>query len=414
MALTLKLPIPSLIKRDIDNVSLTVLFILCPLLSLPWVIKKSYNGEKYSQFLLSFFMGLICILAWPPQGDLFRHYMVYYQLKGKTLEYLFDYYSNGDYLLRLSQFFAGKLNLGFEIVRLITVALSYYMLLTLYSDLKNQSGYNTHRIVLFVVILLSVPFIYILRGIRYGFSMMIISYFILKRFILCHKQKKDFLFLPLALITHFGSLWIIIICLISPIIPNRVPRLVPMSVMILAYLISTFSADLIQMLPIDFIGQRAIEMYSTGGASKNHLIGLNFFGLLTEKSLELMIILYIIITIRYLPYNKETKILYLNIIFWFFTLSLFEINRRVGIPIYIMGGVITFKYIVFKKYIRNLILTTLIATSLLVGISYWRMYLISNIAYIIAPLPVSIIQGYDYEWIEKNVDGMGALKIYRN
>lgn len=414
MALALIKSIPSFLKRDIDNISLTVFYILCPLLSLPWVIKKSYHGEKWSQLLLSIFIGLVCILAWPPQGDLYRHYVDYFQIKDKSLEYVFTYYFNGDYMFRISQLLAGKLDLGFELVRLITITLSYYMLFNIYNKLKNHGIYQKFSVSFFIVVILSVPFIYVLRGIRYGFSMMIISYYILKRFVVGSKNWRDFILLLLALFTHFGSLWIILFCLSSPIVPNRVPKWIVMGVIICACIISTFAADLVQMIPVGIVGQRAIEMYTIGGAAKNHLVGLNFFGLLTEKSVELIIILYIFIAIIYIPYNKETKILFCSIIFWFFTFSLFEINRRVGIPIYIVGGIMAFKYIALSSCVRKLILTVLITTSLLVGISYWRMYLISNIAYIIAPLPVSIAQRYSYEWIKENVDSMGPLKIYKD
>lgn len=411
MALTLKLPIPSLIKRDIDNVSLTVLFILCPLLSLPWVIKKSYNGEKYSQLLLSIFIGLVCVLAWPPQADLYRHYITYENLRNKSFDYLLKYYIRFDLVLPFLQYVAAYMGIPFEIIRIGFISTSYYLMLLIYNKLS--INITRHRFILFLIILYSVPFIYILRGLRYGFAMMLMSYFILKRILLGRKSKSDFIFPIISILTHFSSVWLIGIYFVRKIFPNRLPKYFLFIICIGLLSMSIWSSQMIQLLPRDIIGGQIIDLYSTGGASKNHLTGLNFWGLLTEYSVSLAIMLFIIICVTKIPYDSKTKILFLIIFLWTFTLSLFEINRRVGIPIYIMGGIYIFQYL--KKYIifLEILYAILISCSVLVGISFARMYLMSNIVYIMFPLPIILLQTYDYEWIKSNVDSLGTLLIWK-
>ena len=61
-----------------------------PLFAFPFLFVEIYNKRKYAMFALSFLMGLLAMQVMPV-ADLYRHTLVYYELKEASLSEFFDF-----------------------------------------------------------------------------------------------------------------------------------------------------------------------------------------------------------------------------------------------------------------------------------------------------------------------------------
>lgn len=389
--------------------TLILIFILCPLLPIAEIIKRSIQGKYYAQICFCIFLGLLSVLAWPPRGDVYRHAMTFFQMQGLDFGAMMTrYFRGGDVILLWLQYFGGKFGLHFEIIRFIFIFTAYWTALKLYTEIITHFNYDTKSTkYIFWIIVLSVPFVTITYGLRYGLSSVLTCYFIIKRYIFNLHNTSDYLFLIVAFFIHFGILWLIALAIIAPLLPNKISKLPLAILFIVLYGISTHAADLIRVLPLDLYGERMINAYTIGEwATKNY--SHNFIGSIPDYFRTANLWIYIILSFILIPYNNHTKIWFFLILIWSFCSNLYAISGRINIQILIMGGIIIFYFIGRTKFIISFLSLYCIVIAAL----NWRSYTISNIEYIITPLPIALFQSYDYQWLRNNIYPDGTLKIY--
>lgn len=383
------------------------LFIIAPILSLPFILIRSYWRSTYSQVMLSIFIGLISICFVPPRADLYRIYQAFNDMNGVNFEVIIDNL-RFDFILPFFQFITLKFGIDFEIVRVISLALPYYLFLSLYNKLS--VAYSVNNRLLFLICILSVPFMEISLGIRHGMAISIISYVFLKKYLAKNFLSwYDYTFLILAPCIHFGTFWYSAIILISPLLPNRVPKLIIILILLLCYLAAIYIDDILSMLVFNEASSQIVSHYGTEGAYGNRFIFHNFIGSIPEYYSISLTYFFIIATILSLPYNRQTKVLYCIIMIWLLTHSLYSINSRIS-------NVVLVSFPLFYAIITHrisLVFRLLLLGAILTAIINWRAYTVSNSLHILYPFPFIIMFGYDDQWFCENVDQFGTLYIYR-
>lgn len=98
------------------------LFLLSPLLALPYIILGIYRGEKSAYFLFSLFLGF---LAWLqiPFADLFRHTMNAYNYCEKPFDRVFN---NSDFIIPLANWVLMKYHIPYQYLRLFSVTECFF------------------------------------------------------------------------------------------------------------------------------------------------------------------------------------------------------------------------------------------------------------------------------------------------
>lgn len=383
------------------------LFLVAPILSLPFILINSYKRNNYSQIMLSVFIGLISICFVPPRADLYRIYQAFNDMNDANLESIINNL-RFDFILPFSQYIALKIGMDFEIIRVISITFPYYLFLRLYNKLS--ATYSVNNKLLFFICILSVPFMEISLGIRHGMAISIISYVFLKKYLAKDSLRwYDYTLLVLAPCIHFGTFWFSTIVLISPLLPNSLPKIVIILLLISCYLIAIYIDDILSIFIFNEASSQIVSHYSTDGAYGSRFIVHNFIGSIPEYYSIFLTYFLIIATILSLPYNRQTKVLYCIIIIWLLTHSLYSLNSRIS-------NVILVSFPLFYAIITHralLVFRLLLLGALFTIIINWRAYTVSNSLHILYPLPVIIMFGYDNQWLKENVDQFGTLFIYR-
>ena len=91
-----------------------LLFILCPIMSLPFIFYYISKRKYEAMTLLSLFMAL-CSMLWPPTGDLYRrHNMMYFEFQKMTTDQFVAFISmQFDFVLYLISFFVCEARIAF-------------------------------------------------------------------------------------------------------------------------------------------------------------------------------------------------------------------------------------------------------------------------------------------------------------
>lgn len=391
--------------------STLICYIAIPLITVPNLVKQSMNNRIISQILLCLFIGLVSVLSWPPRADTYRHAMMFYDIQSMSFGEAVDkYYRGGDFVLLVSDYIFGRLGFSFEFIRLIFMAASYYMALKIYNLIcLSQNLSRTKRSYLFWMCLFTVPFYDIAYALRYGTAMTFVCFYIIKRYLTEFKNHKDYIYLFIGFIIHFGTAWLIGLILISPYIPSKINKAIYCIGFICALVFSINAVHIIQFLAHYIYDSKMILAYTAEEYSKRFIFH-GFWGTVLEYVRNLPLYTFIIFALFILPYNRITKVFMLIVLMWAFTYDLWEINRRIGLPICVLGPI----YSLLKYKWRNIVFSILIFSSLSTAIIIWRQYTVSNIMYIATPLPISIIQNYDYSWLTTNVTSEGTLKVQKH
>lgn len=398
-------------KSRYSDWSILIIFLISPPLVIIEIFNRSIKNDRICQFCLAVFIGLISVLAWPPRADVYRHAMTFYEIQGMPIEkIIYYYYRGGDIILLLLQVIFGKLGLNFEMIRFIFVFFPYILFFNLYNIIVDSSKIKPNKkAYLFFIVLLSVPLMSINYALRYGLSMTILAYCILKEYITGVTNVKDYILFVISLLIHIGSAWLIATILISKIVPNRLNKLVFVGFYLVAYLIANHADMILRSLPLGFYGDRLINFYLATEDIREK-VERNFIGLLPTIINYFFYYAYLSLVTFIIPYNKRTKIIFLLFIICAFTSGLPTLSGRINCIIPIIGGLFAYYYINWKKILCYL----LIFTSCIPILTNWRSYLVSHVEYIFTPVPIALSQSYSYHWLRNNLTEEGTLMIYKH
>lgn len=389
------------------NSGLIGLFLIAPCIASPYLFVRSYHKNRCAQILLSVFLGLLSICFVPPRADLYRIYQAFFAMEGTSLNNIIENL-RFDFILPVSQFITLNLGLDFEIIRVIAMALPSYLFLKLYNKLCIV--YSVNNKLLFSICLLSIPFMEISLGIRHGTAISIISYVLLKKYLVGESLNLfDYILLVIAPCVHFGTIWYSAILIISPILPNNLPKIAVFVILVVCFFVAVNIDNILSFLVFDNASSQVVSHYSSQGAYGERYVFHNFIGSIPEYYSIALTYFFIIITVFTLPYSRQTKLLYCIIMIWLLTHTLYSINQRIS-------NVILVSFPLFYALLKNkllLVFRLLLLGAALTAIINWRAYTVSNSLHILYPLPFIMLFGYNQQWLYEFVDQYGTLFIYK-
>lgn len=189
-----------------------LIFILYPLLSLPFILKGILKRERWAYVLGAFFMGYMGML-YPPAGDMYRYAEDFNLYKELDWEYFGILMAlKFDYFLPLLSWILGKLGAYPESTRFLFVACSYFLLFDLYHDLTSSNKNMTKQTRVYSLILL-VPLTFSTYLFRMGLAQTVLVYGIY--LFLIKNKKKGFFFIIFAVFIHVSYMPFIFIAIAS-------------------------------------------------------------------------------------------------------------------------------------------------------------------------------------------------------
>lgn len=407
--LTLKLP-----KLSFGVVCL--LMVICPILSLPYILSGCYNNDKRYYYLASLFIGICALLLFLPTADQYRHAIRFYALKGEPWStYYFMSVANGqiDFTVNYLLYLVNAYNLPFGVVRSLLTAFCSFLFLLIYDFFCTKFNYtNKEKKYVFWLIFLVFPMSALCTGMRFAASICFILYVFCRWNIFDKKNLLDYLFLLLAIFTHTGSLIPLSVYVLSKFIRDKLPFLIYNIVLISALVISTSFYLVLEYLPLPEVLSDYVQKYTEGKFANSDYVaaGANLIGL-TQIYLGLYgSLLSVVSIILFLyKYNKETKLVYLFIVLYLLTLHMFSLNGRIGIVITIYG---TFMIIYNWRSQIKLLTIVLLCITIFLQLFTWRKIKYLNFEYFFTPVVFVLHGDYRQDWIEANVNEEGTIKDY--
>lgn len=391
-----------------------VIYFICPVLSLPLLFKECYNNRRYAYWLFAFFMGICSLLLVPPYDDLYRNYKLYTDwIEGVSWSDFILYVSNNvkfDFVVYLLEWIYQRIGLSFGFIRLTLVFISYLLFFYIY-DLfcKYKSILSEDRRLYFWMILLIMPFLSISTGLRYGIAACLYSYVICMWFIFNKYSWWHNLLLIIGVCAHFSMLMLIMVLLVSYFMPNNMSKTFFLLVFCLLILCSSLFPLLLGYLPISDSLNEYLLSYTEGRYSDgSYLEGHNIFFWIPYFARYLVVIMFFYVIYKKVPYNKETKIMYVIFFLFAFTVSFHALNKRIDYFFTLLGGLYILKYVGVRKLFFNLLMLYTIFTILV----NWRGYTITRWYYLFSPIPVALTMDYDQKWVDENINHRGERMVY--
>lgn len=285
---------------------LILIFIVNPIISLPFIIYGIYNRKKYCFTLLSVLLGITGML-YAPNGDLFRYYEYYYSTTGINLSTLLFNLSSEfktDYLLYFIQWLFNKLSIPNEIIvfLFITIGTNLIFKIFLYFTKNSKNDKTVFSIFLIIFLIFSYWEFYF----RFWFSAIILIWGIFN--IIIRKKRIGWVYLLLAPIIHFSTIIFSILFALS-ILLNLKPKkklfiILEICTIFSIGLSSKIILNLLSYLPLSEILTYKIYAYTEGYWGNEWLNDRSIGILLIDYSK--LILKFIILYILYKSYKSNT------------------------------------------------------------------------------------------------------------
>lgn len=295
-----------------------ILFFLCPMASIPFLIYGVYRNQYKNLVWISLILALIALIT-PLFADSYSHGLQYMEYS-KTAPAEQFIYSNGvDFIFyTLSHFFAVN-GIPFEFVKGIFTFICYQVSFFLFKKVLERNQYIYSSTVLkfnvFLIFLLSVPFIWIVNGIRMATAGYILAlgwyYFYDKKIwlgVLCYIVAQSI---------HFSSMLFLPMMLYTIFRPFKISK----KIFIACFVMFLFAGNNIQtMLPKELI--YALNMESTVdiyiNRSKENFtdtMSINGFIAMILERTPLILLLFYLLANKMFFSSIDKSIMYLGYLF---------------------------------------------------------------------------------------------------
>lgn len=411
------------IKIPVESVIVSVLFILQPFLSLPFLLFQILKrGNKIYYSLLSLLFGLFAY-SMVPMGDLYRHYSYMYWMQDTidSSAFFYDLISSFDYIIKLSLYICFKLGITPQLISLLIVFISFQIIFYLYNTslkINTQLG-KSWRLIFLLLLIFTQDFLISATKLRFplGLSFLILT---IGYAILFNKIKYKFYIL--SFLSHFSALiFFPILYLYKKSSLSKTRKF-----FIITIIIAPFTELVIQTL-FSFI----YELY---GSHSDIMIKLNSYinGYWAEDffkdysinkvihhyikmGLYFSILLYFLIIKNN---NKRRKIIYLTLSFINLTLTFPNIFNR-----FFTVGLVVGIIAIMLEFIPRVSLTKKILVSVILFLSslnFMANLYAHNKWYSLSFLNEATYQSsfyilnnkYERNWIDAHIDHTGAIINY--
>ena len=393
-----------------------LLFILCPILSLPFIFYYISKRKYEAMTLLSLFMAL-CSILWPPTGDLYRHNMMYYEFQKMSIDQFIVFISmQFDFILYLISFSFAKLGLPFEYIRAILVFVVYQMTFWTFRDcLRQNPNLDKSYMLFFLLFFLSVLFFVITQGLRYGFAIYLFAFG--AYLYLIDKNSIGLFCMILSIFVHYSLIPYLLLLLFVKFVANVSSfKIVILSAICIFTFSSSIGESIINVLPIGDELNRTLLIYTSGYYSGEFLDDHSLFYQLSRILTSVMVYPLIYFVVRNDIEGEMHKyakwLVVLIAIYYAISSTLFMRISQFFIPI----GLCIFVLLYSSKFKRYSLLVLLCGILSFVSQIYTfrREATISREYMLFCPVAVSLSSEYTYDWIMDNVyeDGSGKSLKY--
>lgn len=276
----------------INNGTEWLLFILSPLLAFPYLVAGVFKGRNGNLLLLSLVMAFVGFI-FPPFADLYRHTQQYLRFAVHNPDALFLMGGHMDFIMYTMSSLFAKWGVPFEYVRFVFVLVSYQVSFFLYRRLLDLKGYaddSTESKWLFWVFFLSVPFIWIVNGLRMATACYVAALGWYHFY--CRRHALGIFLYMVALGLHFGAMMFAPLFLTVFLPPLSFSR---RNILIASVAILALGGILLRMLPPGLIEDLNMEKsvsYYMVNSQKNFTDTQSFNGFVAQW-LERAMLVYI-------------------------------------------------------------------------------------------------------------------------
>lgn len=236
-------------RPEINKIITIVLFVIYPLLALPFIFIEIYNRRRYALSLLAIYLGYFAML-YAPTGDLYRYFQdfTFYQ-NLSFAEFKLSMSNKMDFMQPF--LFWGMAKLGFtcDATRFLYVYISSELLFSIYYDITEKSK-NSQIVNLLLLLLLLLFVKYERFTVRFGMSTMFFTFGWYK-ILFCNK-KWYWLLILLSILNHFSFILPVMAFVGARIINFQPKRWVFICLFIGSFILSgDYLSGIISLLPFD-------------------------------------------------------------------------------------------------------------------------------------------------------------------
>lgn len=378
------------------------LFLLSPLLALPYILLGIYRQEKSAYLLFSLFIGL---LAWlqVPMADLFRHTLNAYNYFEKPLSRIDN---NPDFIIPLANWFLMNNGIPYQYLRLVSVSESFFVLTVVFQYMVSTSEREytqCEAFLRFCILWLFFEFIQTTSGVRYGFAL---CQYVFAMHLAFNKRNYigAFMFALMATKIHDSFSYLIPISILLYVL--CVSRKVSI---IILFVLSTIALAVISRFSY-MLGRRA-DWYFEGGTSVSGsgFQNITIYGLILFILIRIFLLPYVYLAFKYFSSSaKWTRMAMVWIILCCVFLTNSDMLFRIA---FVMSSIGIFllldveSRIKISKKMITLVLWCGIATTFLNTVNYRNYIINSRFQYIAMPVPIILQNHYEKQWIMEHVSG---------
>ena len=249
---------------SLQGLQLIILFVICPILSFPFLLYYASQGKRWAYTLLAIFMGL-CAILWPPTGDLYRHNMMYFDFREMDMAQFFEFIKvKFDFLLYAISFLFAKAGVPFEFIRFFFAFITYKLVFLILEDCSGRnSQIDRSKSIVFFVFFFSVLFFTIVQGLRFGFAAILIAFGSYQY--LVRKKLNGLLYIVISCVTHFSVIPVALFLAIAKL-GIKIKRfwVIVLSAVCLLCLNPIVFQMIIDVLPLDATLHAVLSAYITG------------------------------------------------------------------------------------------------------------------------------------------------------
>lgn len=400
------------IKISKEATITTLIFIVLPLYSVPFIIYGMWKRKKWAFTLWAIFIGLLGIL-FPPVADLYRYTMDYELYKGLDWNTFVIIASiKRDLMLPIISYFIGNLELNFDLYRLLYNFLGYYLLGLIYLDIVNRNINLQKKKVLIYALGFFISFNIAIYCYRYFLSAI---FFLYGAYQIVYKKKKyGWIFIVLAVFNHLSYIVQTVALILQRMHFFKFSKRLVIFLFIISFFIdSSIITYIFNQLPSNFVSSYVdyVEGQWAGDYLEEHS---------WRYKLQLFInnlIIYFCAIIYILQYNKCNKkysslpnamILLATVTTPFVTISL----RFLAVAMYFIKVHLLTIYdgsLSFYKYLKIMFWLTMI-TNLMGLWGYRRQIYISDYHMLLYSSSIHILRHtYDSNWMNENISDDGDM-----
>lgn len=199
------------------------LFLIAPIISLPFIVLSFYNREKFSLFILALFFGVLSFYIIPTwELDISRYYFIYENIRTLNFEGLKILLKDqDDYVLYLIYFLFSRFDLSFQFYMLIMSTFCFYSYFRVGDFVIRR--FNPSRSAYFFLMgsfIFSLPILSMISVSRFSIAS---TFFILYLYYHLKKHnKKACFFIILSCLTHFSFIVYVPFLILFYFFNNRV------------------------------------------------------------------------------------------------------------------------------------------------------------------------------------------------